>query len=64
MDYSNPGYFEPTSVGRAKLHHDELFFETDVVPVRSTIYKLIILTEQYRMVLYFATLLLLQGESF
>jgi len=35
--------------------------DTDVVLVRSTIYKLIILTQQYRMVLYFATLSLLQG---
>jgi len=63
MDYSNLGYNESTSVERAKYHHDELFFDTHVVLVRSTIYKLIILTQQYRMVLYFATLLLLQGES-
>ena len=57
----NSWLLESSSVGRAELHHDELFFGIDVVLVRSTIYKLIMLTQQHRMVLYFATLLLLQG---
>jgi len=38
--------------------------DTDVVLVRSTIYKLTILAQQYRMDLYVTTLLLIQGESF
>ena len=64
MNCSNLGYNESTSVERAKLYYNELFFDTDVVLVRSTIYKLIILAQQYRMVLYLTTLLLIQGESF
>jgi len=59
MIYSNLGYNESTSVDMRNYFIND----TDVVLVRSTIYKLIILAQQYRMVLYFATLRLLQGES-
>jgi len=60
MYYSNLGYNESTSVDV----RNHFINDTDAVLVRSTIYKLIILAQQYRMVLYFATLLLIQGESF
>jgi hypothetical protein len=48
MNYSNLGYNESTSVDVRNYFIDD----TDVVLLRSTKYKLIILAQQYRMVLY------------
>jgi hypothetical protein len=60
MNYSNLGYNESTSVDVRNYFIDD----TDIVLVRSTIHKLIILAQQYRMVLYLTTLLIIEGESF